>query len=51
MGKKALRHRRINCRLALIGLFLLFAGCTANNSSSDKNSGFYAGVSGGWSRP
>jgi hypothetical protein len=52
MGEKAIKYRRIACRLVLIGLLLSIAGCadnSAGNSDRDKNSGFYSGASGGWS--
>jgi hypothetical protein len=47
-------NKKIALRLALIVL-LLVAGCangdSDNNSGDAKNSGFYSGVSGGWSHP
>jgi hypothetical protein len=55
MGEKARRQRRTLYRLAVIGLLLLGTGCAdtngGNNSENDKNSGFYGGMSGGWSHP
>ncbi len=45
---------KIAIRLTLIGLLLL-TGCAdgnnGNNSDNAKDSGFYSGVSGGWSHP
>ena len=55
MGGRAIRHRGITYRLALVGLLLLFAGCADNSSASnpdnDKNNGFYGGMIGGGSQP
>ncbi len=54
MGEKAIKPRRIACRLALIGLLLSLTGCagsSADNSNRGKNGGFYGGASGGWSHP
>jgi hypothetical protein len=54
MGEKAIKPRRIACRLALIGLLLSFTGCadsSANNSDNGKNGGIYGSASGGWSHP
>jgi hypothetical protein len=55
MGEETRGNRWISCRLVIVGLLLLLAGCTAagfgNNSDNEKNSGFYSGASGGWSHP
>ncbi len=55
MGEETRGNRRSACRLVIVGLLLLLAGCTAagsgNNSDNEKNSGFYGGVTGGWSHP
>jgi hypothetical protein len=46
--------KKIALRLTLTGLLLL-AGCVestnGSNPGNSKNSGFYSGVSGGWSHP
>lgn len=52
MGKRL--KMKIAVWFALIGL-LLVAGCaggnSGNNSDDAKNSGFYSGMSGGWTHP
>jgi hypothetical protein len=55
MGRRAIGHRRITDRLALVGLLLMFAGCAHNSSASnpdnDQNHGFYGGMTGGYTQP
>jgi hypothetical protein len=54
--KISLRCRRFGAlKITVFGLLFLVSGCaggdSGNNRDNDKNSGFYSGVSGGWSRP
>lgn len=55
MAKHAARHRRLLAAAA--GMLLLLAGCAAPGNGraqgpgNDKSSGFYGGLSGGWTRP